>query len=84
MTIVKDNLTVYEQTALRIVGGEHIEGLVGGAWLWQAVEVLRGAGLVEGTVHVKLTDAGREYLEKMNSDAPQHEHLKEQNDSPNT
>ena len=57
-------LTDYDIKVLREIAGEPQEDLRWGAAMSAAIETLWGHGLVTRSFSPKITDAGREYLER--------------------
>jgi hypothetical protein len=58
------HLTEYDIKILRVLNGEEVEGVIGGAAIWAATSYLRSRGLAAGTYHI--TEKGREYLRGIN------------------
>lgn len=52
-----------EIDVLRVLNGEDVEGMVAGAAMWACATFLKKQGLATG--HYEITDAGREYLARL-------------------
>lgn len=62
------SLSSYEVKVLRELNGEPQSDISWGAAMGVAIEYLRDDGLVSGYTDIKITEAGRKYLENLDEE----------------
>lgn len=63
MAVPDPDMTAFELDVLRVMNGEEMPDMVGGAAMWSACAWLKGRGYAEG--HYSISQKGREYLEAL-------------------